>query len=148
MTMIKQLKTSYVLQVCMRGALHWMCPVCSRPFSHNHVCCLSCVISASDLGPQALQVMSSLTIQCCVSVSAVCADRPSTCNMKKMSDINGAKKDVMTYFCFCGHRELRIYGCKIPSYPRTLLYCNRILLLRCYIVMNVAIYFVVVPYLT
>lgn len=71
---------------CIWAALWVGCIVCSHTFSHNDFCWLSCAIRASDIGPQALQAMSSLTIHvqhCCVPVSAVCADLPSTCNMKE-----------------------------------------------------------------
>ena len=95
LTMTKQLTSHQViclcmctrcLCMCMSGALGWTCSVCSQTFSHNRVCCLSCAIRASDIGPQAPLAMSSLRIHVqlyCVPVSAVCADLPSTCNMNE-----------------------------------------------------------------
>jgi len=60
------------------------------PFSPTHACWLSNAIRAADIGLQSLQAMSSLTIhapQCCVPVSAVRADLPSTCRIKKKCHI-------------------------------------------------------------
>ncbi len=57
-----------------------------KTFPHSPICRLSCAITASDVGAQTLRAMNSLTVhvqQCRAPVSAVCADLPSTRDIKE-----------------------------------------------------------------
>lgn len=75
------------LCMCVSGAMGWMCIICAhKPFLTITFAGVSCAIRASDVGPQALQAMSSVTIhvwQCCVPVSAVRADLTSASHERK-----------------------------------------------------------------
>lgn len=85
------------LHVRTSGTVGWMCNTCSQTSSHHHVCWLSCAVRATDIGPQALQATSSVTIHVwryCVVVS-----HERTCQIC-------ASKDIVTRSS--GHSELWI----------------------------------------